>query len=178
VDLSRLETLTADALARAGRTDADAEELDGAIKRAFRYLSHSPRTERQVRDKLAESGFGPPVVEGALTRLIELGLIDDFGFSRSWITERAAKGRAPDLLLSELKARGVRRDLAEAALAEFGPNEEDQAIETASSLVRRVSSRPLPDQARRLGAMLARRGFSPEACRAGVKAVLPPEGWD
>jgi regulatory protein len=180
VDLDQLALLAQEAADRAddGATEAE-EALASAIERAGRYIAHRPRTERQVRDKLRELGYEDPTIDDAIVRLIELHLIDDPDFARRWIEERArTKGKAPDVLVSELRARGISREVAEEALTEVGLDEDTQAIEVAARLIRKVLRFPLGEQGPRLYELMRRRGFSHEHAEAGARAVLPPEGWD
>ena len=180
MDLDQLALLAQEAADRAGDGASEADEaLAAAIERAGRYIAYRPRTERQVRDKLRELDYDADTVEGAITRLIELHLIDDSDFARRWIEERArTKGKAPDVLVSELRARGVCRETAEEAMAEVGLEEDTQAVEVAAKLIRKVLRSPLGEQGPRLYELMRRRGFSHEHSEAGARAVLPPEGWD
>ena len=191
MDLDRLALLTQEAAERADAgprgagsagppKEKEAEEtLAEAIERAGRYIAHRPRSERQVRDKLAGLSYDEATIDAAVARLIELRLIDDSDFARRWIEERArTKGKAPDVLVSELRARGVSREVAEEALAEVGLEEATQALEVATKLLRRVLRFPLDEQGPRLYGLMRRRGFSHEHAEAGARAVLPPEGWD
>ena len=82
------------------------------------------------------------------------------------------------MLVSELRARGVSREVAEEALTEVGLEEDTQAIEVAAKLIRKVLRFPLGEQGPRLYELMRRRGFSHEHSEAGARAVLPPEGWD
>ena len=155
----------------AGRTEA--------MRTAGRYLGVRPRTEREVRTRLERDGHGPDVVEEVVSRLVELRLVDDEAFARAWVVERSrTRGRAGDLLVAELVAKGVPPDAAAAAVDDVAPNEEDHAVQVAARLVRKVARLPLGEQAARLREMLLRRGFSEDSAATGVKAVLPPEGWD
>jgi regulatory protein len=180
VDLDQLALLAQEAAERADDGTTEAEDaLAAAIERAGRYIAHRPRTERQVRDKLRELDYEDKTIDDAIARLIELHLIDDADFARRWIDERArTKGKAPDVLVSELRARGVTREVAEEALAEVGLDEDTQAIEVAARLIRKVLRFPLGEQGPRLYELMRRRGFSHEHAEAGARAVLPPEGWD
>jgi regulatory protein len=180
MDLDRLALLTQEAASRADAGATEAEEtLAEALERAGRYLAHRPRTERQVRDKLGDLEYEGETIDAAVGRLVELRLLDDSAFARQWIEERArTKGKAPDLLVAELGARGVSREVAEEALAAVGLDEEKQALEVAARLVRKVVRFPLGEQGPRLYELLRRRGFEHEAAEAGARAVLPPEGWD
>jgi len=180
MDIDQLALLTQEAAERADAGPTEAEEaLAEALERAGRYIAHRPRSERQVRDKLAGLEYEETTIDAAIARLIELCLIDDSDFARRWIEERArTKGKAPDVLVSELRARGVSREVAEEALAAIGLDEDTQAIEVAAKLLRRVLRFPLGEQGPRLYQLMRRRGFSHEHAEAGARAVLPPEGWD
>jgi regulatory protein len=180
VDLDQLALLTERAAERADARPREAEDtLTEALERAGRYLSRRPRTERQVRSKLEQQGYDSLTVNAAVDRLIELRLVDDADFARRWVEERATtKGRAPDVLVAELEARGVSRELAEEAITSVGLDEETQAVEVAGRLQRKVVRYPLGEQGPRLYELLRRRGFEHEAAEAGARAALPPEGWD
>lgn len=158
--------------------DTEADSRKEAMERAGRMLALRPRTEKEVRDRLTEAEFSPELVEETITRLLELHLLDDQAFALQWIEERALrKGLGPRALMAELARRGVERSVAEAALGESGLDEEAQAKNEASRHLRKVIRFPLREQASKLQQMLIRKGFSFEAAEAGVKSVLPPEGW-
>lgn len=157
--------------------------LDGAyheaMQRAGHLLSTRPRTEHEMRARLQAAGFVGDVVERTIGRLIELRLIDDAAFALQWVEERARlKSRAPEALVAELAAKGVDRDLAEAALSAAEIDEESQAKAMAARLAVRVADKPLLEQGLALMTMLRRRGFSEEAAEEGARSALPPEGWD
>ncbi len=149
------------------------------MHRAGKLLERRARSEFELRERLIGAGLDRPIVDQTIERLIAIRLIDDYAFALQWVTERSArKGLAPAALVAELEAKGVSRATAEAALSEAAVDEEVQARGVAVRLSRKVAGRPAAIQATRLREMLARRGFSPEAALAGVRAVLPPEDWD
>ena len=154
-------------------------EVEAALNRAGRLLAQRQRAEQEIVDRLGDAGFPAPVVAEAVARLKELRLVDDGAFARAWIEERMRrKGAGPEVLRTELLAKGVDGLVVEEALAEALPDEAARAMEVAASLVGRIGGLPLPKQAARLTAALGRRGFSEEAVEEAVRAVLPPEGWD
>jgi regulatory protein len=148
-----------------------------AMAAAGRLLAARPRTEYELRSRLEAIAAPPRVVDRVLARVAELGLVDDRAFARQWVEERSRR-LGPAVLVSELQAKGVDRDVAEEAVAAAGLDEEAQARDLAARLVAKVAGRPLREQRFRLQTMLSRRGISEEAAAAGVRAVLPPEGWD
>ena len=153
--------------------------LKEAMERAGRLLSVRARTEKEIRDRLTEAEFDGDVVEAAVLRLTELGLIDDMDFAREWVRDRSArKGLGPRALEAELALKGVPKDIVIDVLKAETGDEETRAAEVAAAYVRKVVRFPLSEQGARLTQMLMRRGFSYEAAERGAKAVLPPEGWD
>ena len=163
--------------ARAALAADEHEGFTAAMGRAGRLLAARPRATAEMRDRLTRAGFTGPVVERVVTRLTELGLLDDDAFARQWVAERSSR-RGPAALVAELAARRVDRAVAERAVQESGTDEQEAARELALTQLRRVNSLPLRQQAARLAATLARRGYSAEVVREAVAAVLPPEGWD
>jgi regulatory protein len=157
----------------------DPVDFKDAMERAGRMLALRARSEKEIRDRLAEAEFDDEVIDAVVDRLFGLDLLDDAAFALQLIEERGAKkGLGPRALMAELEAKGVDRSTAEAALGLAGVDEHALAVEQAFKLMRKVINRPLKEQAGRLQQMLVRRGFSYEAAAAGAKAVLPPDGWD
>ncbi len=149
------------------------------MQRAGHLLASRPRTEHELRIRLGRAGYDEETVERAVTRLVELRLLDDRAFALQWVAERAlSKGRSGDALVSELVERGIDRYLAEEAVAEAGLDEEFQAAELAVRFLRKVAHKPLERQAEAILGRLLRRGFPYEVARDAVRTVLPPEGWD
>ena len=149
------------------------------MSRAGRLLILRARTESEIRARLLDSGVAPDVVVKVVDRLKELNLVDDADYARSWIEERTRrKSAGPRMLIAELQAKGVAQEVIDVAVATAFPDEAARAEEVAASLLPKWSGLPLQRQIARLGAALARKGFSEEAVEAGMRAVLPPEGWD
>jgi regulatory protein len=150
-----------------------------AMARAGRLLATRPRTEKELSDRLTTAGFEPAVVAATIDRLRALKLVDDDDFAAQWVQERSSrKSLSRRALLHELCGKGVPPEVAEAALAESGLDEEALATELAARYVRRVATKPLAEQFTRIQQMLARRGYGYEVAEAAARAVLPPEGWD
>lgn len=160
------------------RDTSFAEECRAAMDAAGRFLARRHQTERELRTKLRQHDYDGAVIDRTITRLIELGLLDDLEFARQWIEQRVRRKQVgPRALRSELMGKGVAGEIIDEAL-DGSPDEEAQAAELADRLFRKVASRPLAEQGPRLLKMLVAKGYSYDAAHAGVRAVLPPEGWD
>lgn len=143
-----------------------AEGSDKAYQAALRFLNARARSEREIRDRLGEKGFGPEPVEAALERLRALGLVDDDAFARMWVENRLAmRPRGAAALRSELGRKGIDRGLVDRVLAgdDVQSGEGERAEAVARAALRRYADAPdRPTFQRRLGGFLQRRGFGYE----------------
>jgi len=143
---------------------------------AWRLLSFRPRTRDELRRRLLQKGYGPAAVEEELTRLSELGYLDDAAFARTLVAERQAGGAARGSLAlrSELRRRGVAREIAEAVVEP--ENDARLVAAVAAKKARLLSELPQAAFRRRLGAFLQRRGFDHETAREAVEAAWRADG--
>lgn len=189
----------AEGRARRGAVDDPAVVLEAAA----RFLEVRPRSIAEVRRRLHENGYRDDLVDGAIARLADLGMLDDAAFARAWIESRdRARPRGARALRDELRRKGVAREHVEAALAAreaiAAGTDEDEAIEPGPSeradsrtsdgdagvrLLARRGATLLrePDPRRRRAkayALLARSGFDPEVCREAIGAWLDESASD
>ena len=146
-----------------------------AMATAIRLLSYRPRSEAELRQRLARRGEPPEPVDGAISRLRELGLVDDAAFARTWVEGRSRLSpRSRRLLRRELQAKGIDGEAAQEALA---PLDDDEAALRAAER-RAVALHALPDTdfARRLGEFLRRRGFDSATARRTVQRLWQDAG--
>lgn len=158
---------------------AEAGERE-ALDRAVFYLSHRPRTCREVRRYLSKHGLSRHV-DGTIARCRELGYLDDERYARSFVRERLRlKPRGAARLVSELLARGISRAVADeavqAVMREDGYTESALLRDVAEARVSKLRHLDPPVARRRLTAFLARRGFRGEEVRAIVLRLLPDRG--
>lgn len=149
---------------------------EAAKDAALRILSHGPRTEREVVDRLIERGYVPDAVEGAVQRLRRVSLLDDRAFLRAFVRgELTRKPQGRRLLESKLKRRGIPpavlaemdallRDDSDLAERELG-SEEGRAAAAAAQIAKRLAGRSPEERRRRLQAALLRRGFTWDTIR-------------
>lgn len=139
----------------------------------------------EVRRRLTGAGYRPPLVEGAIERLLELGMLDDRAFAEAWIASRdRAHPRGERVLRQELLQKGIERSLIDELLEERRTGDEGAATEPDLGAARRLLERnarslarvPDPRQRRaRAYALLARNGFDPDVCREVAAEVTSPE---
>lgn len=139
---------------------------------AVGLLALRPHAALEIRRKLRQKGHEPEEIEAALTRLSELGYLDDADFARVLVGWRSGK-RGRRAIASELAQRGVSRDQAEIALADLDPEVE---IEAATRLAAGALRSGDPTALARAAARLRRRGFAESVIRAVMRrAAVDPD---
>ena len=132
--------------------------LDRATSQALRFLSYRPRSESEVRRRLAGK-FAGQVTESVVQRLKELGLLDDASFAREWTRSRAAhRPRSAAAIRRELLGKGVDRDTAQAAVETL--DDEESAYRAGQRAAASLADTDYISFRRRLQGYLYRRGFS------------------
>lgn len=146
----------------------EAEARRGAMESALLLVSYRPRSERELRDRLARKQFGPGAIDETVGRMRELGYLDDASFARFWAeTRQAARPRSRMLMASELRRRGVSAGDAEGATADI--SDEEAAYEAASRRLRSVRGLEFQAFRERMGRFLTQRGFSYDIARRTIE---------
>jgi len=128
-----------------------------AFERALGALAHRERTTAELAAWLRQRGFATGAVEAALTRLIEIGELDDERFARRYAEDkRELRGWGAERIREALLSKGLERSLIDAALADGIEQELERAVEL---LERREASLDDDAQRGRALAYLARRGY-------------------
>ncbi|MGB2693793.1 MAG: regulatory protein RecX [Dehalococcoidia bacterium] len=147
---------------------ADAEAKRGALESALRLLAHRPRSEKELRDRLARKGFLGQPIDEAIVRLRELGYLNDAAFARFWIdTRQTMRPRSQRLLTSELRWRGIEQELAVEVTADI--SDDDAAYDAASRRLGSLRGLEYQRFRERLGGFLTRRGFGYEIARRTIE---------
>ncbi|MEK6721657.1 MAG: regulatory protein RecX [Chloroflexota bacterium] len=142
---------------------------------ALRFLESRSRSVAEVRRRLSTAGYRKELVDGAISRLIGLALLDDTAFASAWVASRdRAHPRGENALRRELQLKGIERQVIDGVLED---RRADLPVEAATSggsadaaaAVRllerkgRALSRIADPRVRRQRAytLLARHGFDP-----------------
>ncbi len=150
------------------------------LEAAARFLEARSRSIAEVRRRLTTAGYRSELVEGAITRLTELGMLDDEVFARSWVESRdRARPRGERAIREELRLKGIDREVVDTVMADRRASAGAEADDGSPvSADRAAAERLLTKNARALArvadprqrrqrayALLARHGFDPETCR-------------
>lgn len=159
---------------------AEVDDPEVVLEAAARFLEARARSVAEVRRRLTSAGYRIELVEGAIARLVDLGMLDDAAFAKAWIESRdRARPRGERALSEELRLRGVGLDVVAAALEERragtaaagepddgSPSADEAAAARLIERNRRALERVADPRARRQRAyaLLARSGFDPGVC--------------
>ena len=152
----------------------DAAGADATVA-ALRLLSYRPRSEAELRQRLARRGAPADLMDEAISRLRELGLVDDAAFARTWVEGRSRLSpRSQRLLRRELQAKGIDGEAAREALRPL--DDEDAALRAAERRAAAMRELPYPEFRRRLGDFLRRRGFDSATVRRTAERLRQDAG--
>jgi len=156
------------------------------LEAAARFLEPRARSVAEVRRRLTAAGYRPELVNGAVERLLELGVLDDEAFARAWVESRdRARPRGERAIRQELSLKGVDRSTIDLVLAERReataglPDEDGVMVSADQAAAERLLARNARSLAhvadsrqrrQRAYALLARNGFDPEVCRTVAAA--------
>jgi SOS response regulatory protein OraA/RecX len=168
---------------RAERAAVDDPEV--VLAAGLRFLETRSRSVTEVRRRLTQAGYREDLVEGAISRLLDIGILDDEVFGRLWIESRdRARPRGERALRQELALKGLDRQLVDQLLGERSAAAPDGAEPDDAAALRVLGkhARALarvadPRQRRqRAYALLARNGFDPETCTTTVRRFMEGGG--
>ena len=169
---------------------AEVEDPKVILDAAARFLEARPRSIAEVRRRLTSMGYRHALVDDAVTRMTELGYLDDEAFARSWVASRdRARPRGTHALRRELQLKGVERSLVDGVLEERDETGDGAAAVPSAdeAAAERLLAKKLPsllrepDPRKRLQkayGQLARSGFAPDVCSSVSRRVLASDASD
>lgn len=171
--LQRGQRLTLEQATELAAVDEGSRATDAAIQ----FLSHRPRSEREVRDRLRKRQYSEAAIEIAIEKTRGWGYINDESFAEFWVENRLRhRPRGARLLSQELRQKGVDREVIEQVLEETDLNEHSAALELARKRLPRLANLEPDVRKRRLSDYLARRGYGWDVIRPVLNDVLGDDG--
>lgn len=163
------------------------------LEAAARFLEVRSRSVAEVRRRLTSNGYRADLVDGAITRMTELGMLDDAAFAQAWVESRdRSRPRGERAIRVELGQKGLDKVVIDEVLAArraggLGFADPDAVIDPEEPVVsadRAAAERLMAKHARTLArvadprqrraraySLLARNGFDPETCREVAASV-------
>lgn len=138
-----------------------------AYNAALRYLSYRPRSQNEMVRYLRDKEYDDTTIELSITRLEEVGLIDDRAFAKLWVADRMRlRPRSRIILAAELRQKGVAPELTYEVLAGLGREDE---LEALRRLIIKKRSR-YADEAKLIG-YLGSKGYNYGLIKEAIRLV-------
>jgi regulatory protein len=158
---------------------------DDPVQRAkdicLRLLQFRSRTRVELWQALVRKGIDADVADAVLSRLDEVGLIDDKAFAEMWVRSRHTyEGLGRRALAAELRRKGVDEAVtAEAVATVDADSEEARARQLIRKKLRVLpTTTDTPTTIRRLASLLARKGYPESMTFRVVRDELANAGRD
>ena len=142
-------------------------DIEAARVVAFRFLGFAARTRSEIEQRLRRDEFPIEIVAQVIGELEGMGYLDDAGFARHWIEDRADRKRyGRTRLAAELNRKGVDRETASEALESIDEGAEYRRAADAArgrwtaEQLASLDAIALQKEKSRISGFLQRRGFS------------------
>lgn len=152
------------------RTEEEKAIIKAAKEKALNLLSYSDKTEKGLRDKLAEHGFPPYAIDEAISYVRSFHYLDDKRFAEAFIRTHGDRKSIYEIRES-LRQKGVSEENIEAA---FASSELDETATVVSICLKRYRAKDLSARETREKALryLASKGFSYSVSDHGIRLAI------
>jgi regulatory protein len=148
-------------------------------ERALGLLAVRQRSRKELERRLVQAGFDRDEVDTELSRLEQVGLIDEEAFARAVVQSRmGSRAESRRVVAGKLAQAGVDPDAASAALDDAVEDDEERAFRLAEAKAARLRGGDPAVAFRRLFGLLARRGYAPELARRAASRALAVEAME
>lgn len=151
------------------------DELQKARNYLRLLLKHRPRTEAEVRKRLAGKDYSREVIDSTVDWALKNDLIDDRLFAEYFVEDRLEhKPMGRSGLYKKLLDHGVEKKTANEVLDEkiSSLTEEDRCRELARKRIARYEGDEVKPKYRKTLGFLERRGFSRGLANSVLKEIL------
>lgn len=138
------------------------DEPSLAVMQALNTISHSMKTERELRQKLKDKKFSDAAIEHAIQKVKNYGYIDDSSYVVSYIQSKAMpNGWGEQKIISMLLKKGIDMQLVKDKIAECYSEEdmEDNAMNVAKKYYAKLKGEDSRKNKQKLYGHLISKGF-------------------
>ena len=144
-------------------------------QKAYSFVSYKPRSEFEVRKRLADKKFSQKHIKLAIDFLYKYKLLDDKEFTKSFATSYLERKPSGKFRLSiELKKKGVSESIIEETLNEIYKQKDtiDLAIKAAVKHKKKINYRHTNKQKELIIGFLKRRGFKWDIINQTIEKIF------
>ena len=152
---------------------ADLHEYRLARRACFQRIARKSRSIKDIRDFLRKRSHTERIIELAVTRLHEMGLLDDERFANEAATSIARRTPSSARFLEHrLRQHGISPEEAAKAAQEAAGNPLEEATKVAVKALRSLRSYEPDVRLQRLHGRLARRGVDYDVIKQAVDKAI------
>ncbi len=145
-----------------------------ALSSAFMTLSHSAKSDKQLRDALLKKEFDEITINSVIDRLKELNYIDDFRFAKSFAESSTTSG--VNAIRYKLKSKGISDEIINSVLENVDDDEQlIKAVEIIKKQLPKYSKYEIYEQKRKINDFLYRKGYQWEVIKSAIDKVFSEE---
>ena len=150
---------------------AEEDEFKRAMACAFKHMSLSEKSEKQLREHLEKKEFSEKIIEKTVARLKELNYIDDLSYARAFVEHTSASGKKA--ILYKLKSKGISEEIINEALEDVSDESQlENAVELLKKQMPRYEKYDNYEKKRRLNGFLARKGYDWDIISEAIDRVF------
>jgi regulatory protein len=140
---------------------------------SLRLLEATPKSRRDLSQKLKDKGFSQDLIEETLNELEARGILSDKAFAQNIVTRLTHGNPSGSRKISfELKRKGVPNAIREEILAKIDPEREaERAKDLAKTRWERLANQPFDKRKKKVFDFLLRRGFDYQLVRDTMEAL-------
>ena len=145
------------------------DQVELAVGRGLAYLGRRDRTVSETRSQLKRRGFDDAVIDGAVSRLLEMDYLNDGRFCQRFTEDRRVlDGWGDSRIRHRLNELGAPREAIDAVFADSTADELERAVAVLETRLRHPAEAEA-DRRRAMG-LLVRRGYSPQTASDAIRA--------
>ena len=170
--------------------DIDEEEIKNlksfdssshAVLSAIDIVSHSMKTEKELRKRLKDKGFLDEAAGYAIDKMKEYGYVDDDFYVSSYITSKAIpNGWGEQKITYELIKKGIEKDKIREKLEELYPDDIkiNIAVEAAEKYAVRLKGMEPKKARQKIYQHLIAKGFSFDEAKEACIKTMEGDCWE
>jgi len=136
-------------------------EFQKTLDKLLKFATLRPRSEKEIKDWFKRKKVHESIHKELFNRLKRLELLDDAQFALWWVGQRNQfKPRGKRALESELRMKGIKKEVIESALSSLKIDEGKIAKELLIKKEYKWKDLPKREARQKMGQFLSRKGFS------------------
>ena len=152
------------------------DEKDKGMNKAYQFLSFRARSAGELKQKLLDKEFAPPIVEDIIYELLERKLLDDEAYAKEYAEALLERGYGRRFIQQKLYEKHISRELITLTLESL--SDRDSAYHYGEKISRKYQQEEDPRKRRqKFIQAMARHGFDFEDAKSVYRELFEEHGF-